>query len=174
VISSAASAADLLREARRKAGLTQSQLAARAGVAQSVVSAYETGTREPSLATLQRLVSATGLTLDLRVRHAPSQSRQLSGPLGRRVLRHRRAIRQAAANHGVTNIRVFGSVARGQDTADSDVDLLIDVGPGVGLLRLGRLEADLHRLLGARIDLVPSEGLKADVAEAVEADAVRL
>jgi predicted nucleotidyltransferase len=48
----------------------------------------------------------------------------LSGPVGRKVRRHRRDLVAAAAAHGLTNLRVFGSVARGQDRPDSDVDLL--------------------------------------------------
>jgi transcriptional regulator with XRE-family HTH domain len=55
----------LLRQARCRAGLTQRELAQRAGVAQSVVAAYESGTREPSLATLAALVEATGISLTI-------------------------------------------------------------------------------------------------------------
>jgi predicted nucleotidyltransferase len=54
----------------------------------------------------------------------------------------------------VTNLRVFGSVARGQDGPDSDVDLLADLPPGMGLLSLGRVQADLEDILGTRVDLV--------------------
>jgi len=64
-------------------------------------------------------------------------------------------------------VRVFGSVARGQDTADSDVDLLVDLAPGTGLLGLGRLEHDLNELLGIRVDLVPADDLNPDVAREV-------
>jgi hypothetical protein len=49
---------------------------------------------------------------------------------------------------------VFGSVARGQDRPDSDVDLLADLPPGMGLLGLGRVQDDLEEILGARVDLV--------------------
>ena len=52
----------VLRQARNAAGLTQREVAARAGVQQSVVSAYESGGREPSLATLSSLVEACGMT----------------------------------------------------------------------------------------------------------------
>lgn len=57
------SAGELLRKARKQAGLSQAELAQRAGVTQSVVSAYESGARQPSLPTLARLVEATGLAL---------------------------------------------------------------------------------------------------------------
>ena len=69
---------------------------------------------------------------------------------------------------------VFGSVARGEDRAGSDVDLLLDVPAGVGLFTLGRLEEQLHRLLGAKIDLVPEASLKPRVRAAIFADLVPL
>jgi predicted nucleotidyltransferase len=70
---------------------------------------------------------------------------------------------------------VFGSVARGEDRPDSDVDLLVDLPPGLGLLGLGRLLDDLERVLeGTRVDLVPTTDLKPDVRERVEREAVPL
>ena len=62
-------AAGLIRLARDKSGLTQSQLAEEAGMSQQAISAYETGRKEPTLPTLQRLVAAAGF--ELRVRLAP-------------------------------------------------------------------------------------------------------
>lgn len=58
-------AAQLLRKARRRAGLNQSELAARAGTSQPVISAYERGHRDPTTATLRRLIAATGSRLEL-------------------------------------------------------------------------------------------------------------
>ncbi len=153
----------VLREARRRAGLTQVELASRAGVTQSVVSAYESGSRQPSVPTLERLIAATGFELDLRLHR-----RLRRGPLGRRLSRHRQQVQQMAASHGLTNLRVFGSVVRGLEGPNSDIDLLVDVAPGVGLLELGRCQAELESLLGARIDLVPASDLKPAVrAEAL-------
>jgi uncharacterized protein len=162
----------LLREARRRARLSQVELARRAGVAQSVVSAYESGSRQPSLPTLARLVTASGLDLDVRVRRSPSPLRRLTGPLGRRLRLHRRQVRQTAAAHGLSNVRVFGSVARGEDTPDSDIDLLVDVAPGVGLLGLARCQHELESLLEARVELVPAGDLKLNVARAVRAEVI--
>jgi len=69
----------LLRQARQAAGLTQREVAARAGVQQSVVSAYESGGREPSLATLSSLVEACGVSLEVHLgearRPSPAQAR---------------------------------------------------------------------------------------------------
>ena len=80
----------------------------------------------------------------------------------------------AAAAHDVTNLRVFGSVARGQDRPDSDVDLLADLPPGMGLLGLGRVQADLEAILGSRVDLIPAGDLKPDVGAPTERDLVAL
>jgi len=55
--------AAVLRDARLRAGLSQAQLAARAGTSQATISAYESATKEPSVATLSRLLAATGATL---------------------------------------------------------------------------------------------------------------
>ena len=80
----------------------------------------------------------------------------------------------AAAAHEVTNLRVFGSVARGEDRPDSDVDLLVDLPPHMGLLGLGRVQADLEAILGAKVDLVPAGGLKPAVRARAEHDLVAL
>jgi len=161
----------LLREARRKAGLSQAELARRAGVTQSVVSAYESAARQPSLPMLDRLVSATGLELQLQVRH---RSSPLKGPIGARLWARRKKVKQLAAGHGLSNLRVFGSVARGEETEESDLDLLVDVTPGVGLIGLARAQHELEELLGARVDLVPASDLKPGVAVSVLAEAMPL
>jgi predicted nucleotidyltransferase len=95
-------------------------------------------------------------------------------PSGRRVRRHREDLVAAAAAHGVNNLRVFGSVARGEERTDSDVDLLADFPPGLSLSGLGRLQADLEGILGTRVDLIPAADLKPDVRERVESDLIAL
>jgi len=115
------------------------ELAARAAVAQSVVSAYESGHRQPSIPTLGRLIEATGYELTLGLREMSCRLRRLSGPVGRRVRRYRHDLVAAAAAHGVRNLRVFGSVARGEDRQDSDVDLIADLPPGLSLFGLARV-----------------------------------
>ena len=169
-----ATAGALLRQARKRAGLSQVDLAARAGVTQSVISAYESGQRQPSIPALARLVDAAGFELTLGLRRPPRRLSRLSGPVGRRVRRHRNDLVAAAAAHGVSNLRVFGTVARGEDRPDSDVDLLADFPPGLSLFGLGRLEADLEDILGTRVDLIPAAGLKPDVRERVEPDLIAL
>ena len=161
---------DLLIEARSRAGLHQSEMAARAGVAQSMISAYETGAREPTLPTLRRLLSAAGFALDLSLERSPAAAAALSGPVGRRVLRHRSELRRALRRRGITDARIFGSTARGDDRPDSDLDLLVTVPAGLGVLALSGLERELAGILGAPVDLVPEQGLKGHVRRAVEPD----
>jgi predicted nucleotidyltransferase len=99
---------------------------------------------------------------------------RLSGPVGRRVRRRRHDLIAAAAAHGVQNLRVFGSVARGEERPDSDVDLLADLPPGLSLFGLGRVEADLEAILRTRVDLIPADDLKPGVRERVEHELVAL
>ena len=167
-------AGSLLRRARVAAGLSQAELAVRAGVAQSVISAYEAGRRQPSLPTLTRLIDAAGCDLVVDIQHQPAQLSRLSGPVGRQVRRKRRDLVAAAAAHDVTNLRVFGSVARGEDRPDSDVDLLVDLPPDMGLLGLGRVQAELEAILGTKVDLVPASDLKPAVRARAERDLVAL
>jgi uncharacterized protein len=167
-------AGTLLRQARKSAGLSQVELAARADVTQSVISAYESGHRQPAIPTLAMLVEATGHELVVGVRRQPRRLGRLTGPIGRRVRRRRRDLVAAAAAHGVSNLRVFGSVARGEDRPDSDVDLLADLPPGMGLFGLGRVQDELEALLGVRVDLVPAGDLKPDVRARAERDLVAL
>jgi predicted nucleotidyltransferase/DNA-binding XRE family transcriptional regulator len=169
------SASELLLEARRRSGMTQAQLAQRADTTQSVISAYEGGRRQPSLPALLRLIAATGHSLDGSL--VPAESglmTPLSGPLGRRVLRHRERIKEVADSYGASNVRVFGSVARGAERADSDIDLLLDLPAGAGLFTLGRMRRDLEALLHARVDVVPAEGLKSEARAEAESDVVAL
>ena len=166
-------AAGLLRQARQRAGMSQAELAARAGVTQSVISAYESGHRQPSLPMLAALIEATGFELATAVR-LPRPLKMLSGPVGRRVRRRRRDLVAAAAAHGVSGLRVFGSVARGEDRPDSDVDLLADLPPGMSLFGLARLQAELEGIVGTRVDLVPAADLKPEVRERAGRDLVAL
>lgn len=168
-------AGSLLRRARKAAGLTQAELARRAGVTQSVISAYEAGRREPAVSTLSRLVEATGATLRLDIGPHQAESPRLPAtPRGELVRRNRQRMHQAAVRHGVSNLRLFGSTARGDDRPDSDIDVLVHLDRPLGLIGLARLQQELEDILGLPVDLVPDDGLKPDVQAAVERDAVSL
>jgi len=167
--------AALLRDARIRARLSQTDVARRSGVSQSVISAYECGRREPGIQTLERLIEATGHRLVLDVLPAEDLTLGLPDtPLGRRLRRHRKAVVDKAANRRARNVRVFGSVARGEDTAHSDVDLLVDLDDGVSLVGLIGLERELTDLLGVEVDVVPSDSLKPRIRDRVLDEAIPL
>jgi predicted nucleotidyltransferase len=86
----------------------------------------------------------------------------------------RDAILCICAKHGAHNVRVFGSVARGEADEQSDIDLLVDMEPGRSLLDLGGLLMDLQALLGQKVDVVTERGLKPRIRERVLAEAVAL
>jgi predicted nucleotidyltransferase len=86
----------------------------------------------------------------------------------------REAILEVAAKHGARNVRVFGSVARGEADEQSDIDFLVDMEPGRSLLDLGGLLVDLQDLLGQNVDVVTERGLKPRIRERVLHEAVAL
>jgi hypothetical protein len=67
---------------------------------------------------------------------------------------------QLAEKHGARNLRVFGSVARGESTETSDLDLLVDMEPGRTLFDLAGFAADVQDLIGARVDVATPGGLR--------------
>jgi predicted nucleotidyltransferase len=124
---------------------------------------------------LRKLIEASGHDLDLVLHPRADRPRGLPDtPRGRSLRRHRKALLEMAARSDATNIRVFGSVARGDDTPTSDIDLLVDLGPRVGLLSLIGLEMEMEELLGVDVDLIPSSGLKPGLRDRVLAEAIFL
>ena len=71
----------------------------------------------------------------------------------------REEILKIAAKHGARNVRVFGSVARGEAGPESDIDLLVDMEPDRSLLDLGGLWSDLNELLGRNVDIVTENSI---------------
>ncbi len=86
----------------------------------------------------------------------------------------REEVLRIAARHGARNIRVFGSVARGEAGPESDLDLLVEMEPGRSLLDMGGLLMDLQDLLGCRVDVVTEKGLRERIRDKVLKDAVPL
>jgi uncharacterized protein len=169
------SSGTLIREARQRARLSQTDLARRAGVAQSVISAYESDRREPGLGMLTKLIEAAGHELFIDARPMANLRHGLPDtPLGRRLRRNRRAVIDTLARRGARHPQVFGSVARGEDGAASDIDLLVDVDPNVGLLGLAGLTRELTDLLGVSVDVVPRGDLKPSVRDEILAEAIPL
>jgi len=77
-----------------------------------------------------------------------------------------------AAKHGARNVRIFGSVARGQAGAQSDLDVLVDLDPGHSLFDLGGFLMDLQELLGCKVDVVTEKGLRERIRDRVLREAV--
>lgn len=75
--------------------------------------------------------------------------------------KHRDAVLALAASIGARNVRVFGSVLHGQDTDESDVDLLVDVPKGTTLLDMARLQSAIEKELGVPVDVLTAGDLPA-------------
>ncbi len=88
--------------------------------------------------------------------------------------RRRDDILRIAAARGAHNIRVFGSVARGESDERSDVDFLVDLDPGRTLFDLSGLLLDLEALLETSVDVLTERGLRPRIRERVLAEAVPL
>jgi predicted nucleotidyltransferase len=89
------------------------------------------------------------------------------------LLREKREeILRIAAKHGARSIRVFGSHAREDADARSDIDFLVEVEPGRSLFDLGGLQYELEQLLGCPVDVVTERGLKARIRDRVLREAV--
>jgi uncharacterized protein len=83
-------------------------------------------------------------------------------------------ILELAARHGAHNVRVFGSIARGDNRATSDVDLLVDMEPGRTLLDVIALEQDLEAVLGRPVDVLTEAGLSPYLHHQILAEASAL
>ncbi len=120
--------------------MTQRQLSARSGVPQPNIAAYETGRRRPSASTMARLDAA------------------LRTPSLERVRAVRKQILVAAQRRGLSDVRLFGSVAGGTADENSDVDVLVHPSDGASIFDLAGFMAELEELLGVRVDVVSDRG----------------
>lgn len=90
------------------------------------------------------------------------------------ILARREEILQIAARHGASNMRVFGSVVRGQAGEDSDVDVLVHLGEECSLLDHVALMQDLEDLLGCKVDVVEEDSLHRSIRKQILSEAVTL
>lgn len=90
------------------------------------------------------------------------------------ILENRSAILQIARSYGASDVRVFGSVARGDATADSDLDLIVRFEPSRSLLDHGGLVMDLRELLGIRVDVIDEDAMRSRFREHVMREAIPL
>ena len=160
----------LIRDARTRAKLSQVALADRAKTSQPAIARYEAGTASPSLGTLERILAACDRSLVLSVAERPRRTREPSSGQRLALIRRLRSrLDSAARRHGVRDLRVFGSVARGDATAESDVDFLVDLDPGRTLLDLIGFQQDAEDILGVSVDVAAPRLMK----ERVRARAIR-
>lgn len=113
-------------------------------------------------------ISATGLAVEVTPRIPESQRAR------DRVIALSYELRRVLLPLGAQRIRLFGSVARGEESESSDIDLAVDVAPTVGMFDLLRMQREAEKILGRPVDLVPTAGLKPAVAEAIEHEAITL
>ncbi len=111
-------------------------------------------------------------------RSQPEVSRLLrfhgTSPRAMALRQHRGEVARRIKQAGGSNVRVFGSVATGEDQEGSDIDLLVDLPPTVGLLKIARLERLLSDVVGIPVDVVPQDDLRADFRDRVLGEAVSL
>lgn len=142
-----------IKRLRERAGLSQAELAELAGTTQPALSAYEHGQRRPSEATLRRIVLAANVRPSLLLEH------------------YHDAVIDAVEEHGGVGVWIFGSVARGEDTPESDLDLLVRMKPDATLFDLAALGEAIKELLGIEVDVVSEGGLKPERDDDILAEA---
>ncbi len=114
-----------IAQLRSRARMSQSTLAKLSGVSQPIISAYEAGRRVPRPETVEKIVRA--------LHRRPSEI----------LFEHRHEAVELARKYKLANVRVFGSAVRGEDTPDSDIDLLVDLEPGASLFDLTGFHLDM-------------------------------
>jgi hypothetical protein len=142
-----------IREIRELAGLTQAELAARAGTSRTALAAVESGSRPLSSEFRRRLIESSGIR--------PSIILRARMPLVLTIMER----------HGVRDLRLAGSVARGTDGPDSDLDLVVRLPEHFGGLQLAALGDELEAALGIPVDII-SDRSGGPVAEAILATAI--
>ncbi len=169
-----------VQHARTRAGLSQADLARKAGTSQPALARYETGAALPTLPTLERLLRGCGQLLELRISDADKRTTSASsvraqlGPLAQQLRRNRRGLLDSARAHGVRRVRVFGSIARDEAGPASDIDLLVELAPGRTLLDLIGFRRDAAEVLGIPVDVATPDMLKEHIRAEVLAEAVPL
>jgi predicted nucleotidyltransferase len=96
------------------------------------------------------------------------------GPQAEKLRRRRRRLLDAADTHGISHLRAFGSLARGEARADSDVDLLVDLKPGRTLLDLAAFRREAAEILDLSVDVATTDMLKERIRDKVLSEALPL
>jgi predicted nucleotidyltransferase len=135
-------AAEMIRRARLDVGMSQADLARAAGMQQPTISAYESGRKQPRAESLDRVLRAARLR--------PSIPLALYAD----------AIREEATKFHLSDVRVFGSALRGEDTEDSDIDLLVSASSSASLFDLGGFALAVEDITGFAVDLLTDDQTK--------------
>ncbi len=145
--------ADKLHERSRAMLVSAVRAGAQAGLSQRAI-ASAIGRSQPEVSRLLRFHGAT--------------------PRGRALAENRQLVLRLIRSHGGRNPRVFGSVAQGTDTEESDIDLLVDFDRAMSLFDVAGLECKIQEVLGTPVDVVPASSLRANVKTHVLSEAVPL
>lgn len=158
-----------IAESRRSRGLSQAALAAAASIDRTALSKIETGRRGVGSTELVRIAAALELTFE----HFFTEKAANADPLTA-IRSKRRDILRICRKHGADSPRLFGSVARGQATPESDIDFIVNMEQGRSLLDQAALLVELRELLGRDVDVVTIQGLRDRIRERVLNEAVPL
>lgn len=134
--------------------MSQRELAQVAGVPQSTVSNVESGARQPSVAMLERLLRGAGFQFEPTLVNAIRPSDLLA--------RYRSEVSHLLGRYPIDHAWIFGSVARGDDRPDSDLDLLIELTPDASFADYVGLDDELAALLGCSVDVVTTKELESN------------
>ncbi len=88
--------------------------------------------------------------------------------------KNRKKIYEIAAKHGVSNIRVFGSVARGEETKASDIDLLAEIGTKTSLMTLVKLEKSLEKEAGRKVQIISDKAVNKHLKKQIFSELIAL
>ncbi len=123
---------------------------------------------------LQEIFNSLGYKWGSSETSAPSQPVKADRQMFKFLKEHRDEILRLAAKHGVRNVRVFGSAARGEETATSDIDFLVEPGPRTSAWFPAGLIEDLEQLLGHKVDVLTDGGISPYLRDRIYAEAIPL
>lgn len=151
-VDQASTAARLVSVGRRRHKLSQRALAKRAGVPQPTVATIESGQRDPSVAMLQRLIHAAGFALEYQLTNTVPPSRLLE--------QYATDVSRLLATYPIARSWVFGSVATGEDSAASDLDILVELSEGFSAASILGFDDEISALLSCPVDVVTTKELE--------------
>jgi uncharacterized protein len=137
-----------------------------------VSDAYRSATAAPPIAA--EAAAAYDVAAGPAAGAAPQETRTPTERLRALLDEHREDILALAEKRRAGNVRVFGSVVRGDAREDSDIDLLVDLKPHASLFDLGGLNYELEEMLGVRVDVVPAKNVKERIRDRIFAEAIPL